>query len=122
MRNVYILMILVCAILAGSSSWMVGEPEGQLPITFDKMLRIKGPPGEVLYVVEGKDHGLESLSTVITVTQPGSGAPPHKHKCEEVHILTKGKVQYTVGGIIYCRRPLRVENTSRHHSFGYQHR
>jgi hypothetical protein len=63
MRNVYILMILVCAILAGSSSWMVGEPEGQLPITFDKMLRIKGPPGEVLYVVEGKDHGLESLST-----------------------------------------------------------
>ena len=66
-------------------------------ITLDKMLSLDVVPGEVLKIVEGKSHGFESLSLMISETKPGSGAPPHVHKCEEAHVLLDGIVEYKIG-------------------------
>jgi mannose-6-phosphate isomerase-like protein (cupin superfamily) len=42
-------------------------------------------------------HGFDSLSILISETKAGSGAPRHRHKCEEAHDLLKGKAQYVIG-------------------------
>jgi len=61
------------------------------------MLLLEALPGEVLHIVEGKSHGFESLSLMISETKPGSGAPPHAHQCEEAHVLLDGIVEYKIG-------------------------
>jgi quercetin dioxygenase-like cupin family protein len=73
-------------------------------ITIDKMLLLEAVPGEVLHIVEGKSHGFESLSLIISETKPGSGAPPHVHKCEEAHVLLDGIVEYKIGEKTFVAR------------------
>jgi quercetin dioxygenase-like cupin family protein len=66
-------------------------------ITIDKMLSLEAVPSELLHIVEGKSNGFASLTLGISETKPGSGAPPHVHKCEEAHVLLDGTVEYKIG-------------------------
>jgi mannose-6-phosphate isomerase-like protein (cupin superfamily) len=53
--------------------------------------------GEYGYVLEGGNHGFESLSFILTETHPGGGPPLHRHGCEEAHVLLEGSARYLVG-------------------------
>jgi mannose-6-phosphate isomerase-like protein (cupin superfamily) len=53
--------------------------------------------GEDIFLLRGEEHGYDSLSLIMTVTQPGGGPPLHSHECEEMHILESGTVAYIVG-------------------------
>ncbi len=46
---------------------------------------------------EGAPYGFESLSFIITETQPGGGPPLHVHECEEAHVVLEGKATYLLG-------------------------
>lgn len=47
--------------------------------------------------MEGAQYGFQSLSFIITETQPGGGPPLHVHECEEAHVLLEGKASYMIG-------------------------
>jgi mannose-6-phosphate isomerase-like protein (cupin superfamily) len=53
--------------------------------------------GEYGYVLEGGNHGFESLSFILTETHPGGGPPLHRHGCEEAHVLLDGSARYLIG-------------------------
>lgn len=61
-------------------------------------------PGEFGYFVDGKDFGFESLSFVLTNTQPGGGPPLHTHSSEEAHVVTEGEVLYYLDGKRFKRK------------------
>ena len=52
---------------------------------------------EFLWIMEGKRHGFDNLTVVLTHTLPGNGAPLHTHVEEEAHILLDGKMRYFLG-------------------------
>ena len=54
-------------------------------------------PGEFGFIAEGERYGFESLSFIITETQPSGGPPLHTHESEEAHILLEGEVEYVIG-------------------------
>ena len=53
--------------------------------------------GEDIFILRGDEHGYDSLSLIMTETQPHGGPPLHSHECEEMHILESGTVAYIVG-------------------------
>ncbi len=55
-------------------------------------------PGEFGHIAEGKDYGFESLSFILTNTQPNGGPPLHVHETEEAHVLHDGSILYTMNG------------------------
>ena len=72
--------------------------ENSLLISQKEMITLEAAPGETLHIVDGKAHGFESLALAISDTAPGKGAPPHRHKCEEAHVVLEGTVAYEIGG------------------------
>jgi mannose-6-phosphate isomerase-like protein (cupin superfamily) len=54
--------------------------------------------GETVRALEGREFGFESLSFAVTHTLPGAGAPPHRHRVEEAHIVLSGTLEYEIGG------------------------
>ena len=54
-------------------------------------------PGEFGHAMEGAQYGFQSLSFIITETQPGGGPPLHVHECEEAHVLLEGTATYVLG-------------------------
>lgn len=54
-------------------------------------------PGEFGFIAEGERYGFESLSFIITETQPSGGPPLHVHESEEAHVLLEGEVEYVIG-------------------------
>ena len=54
-------------------------------------------PGEAGYFAFGKQYGFESMSFIITETQPQGGPPLHTHAAEEAHILLSGSMDYIIG-------------------------
>lgn len=54
-------------------------------------------PGEFGFIAEGERFGFESLSFIITETQPSGGPPLHVHESEEAHVLLEGEVEYVIG-------------------------
>ena len=48
-------------------------------------------PGEFGHAMEGAPYGFESLSFIITETQPGGGPPLHVRESEEAHVVLEGK-------------------------------
>jgi mannose-6-phosphate isomerase-like protein (cupin superfamily) len=54
-------------------------------------------PGEFGHIAEGKDYGFNSLSFIMTSTQPNGGPPLHTHESEEAHILHEGSILYMMG-------------------------
>src|SRR6266446_1479365 len=63
----------------------------------NQMISFYDVPGEFGHVMEGAQYGFESLSFIITETQPGGGPPLHVHECEEAHVLLEGKATYMIG-------------------------
>jgi mannose-6-phosphate isomerase-like protein (cupin superfamily) len=54
-------------------------------------------PGEFGHAMEGAQYGFQSLSFIITETEPGGGPPLHVHECEEAHVLLEGTATYVLG-------------------------
>ena len=61
-------------------------------------------PGEFGFIAEGERYGFESLSFIITETQPSGGPPLHTHESEEAHILLEGEVEYVIGDRRFAAR------------------
>lgn len=61
------------------------------------MISFYDVPGEFGDAREGAPYGFQSLSLIITETQPGGGPPLHIHESEEAHVLLEGKVSYVIG-------------------------
>src|SRR5437870_5695167 len=57
----------------------------------NQMIGFYDVPGEFGHAMEGAQYGFESLSFIITETQPGGGPPLHVHESEEAHVLLEGK-------------------------------
>jgi mannose-6-phosphate isomerase-like protein (cupin superfamily) len=66
-------------------------------ISMDELESFLIEPGESGYIMEGKHHGFENSSAIITTTSPGGGPRWHIHTCEEVHILLEGHMRYAIG-------------------------
>lgn len=70
-------------------------------ITTADMHKVDVGGGEVVYQAEGKNHGMQDVSVVITETQPGGGPPLHYHPTEEAHVVLNGKVTYFIDDSIF---------------------
>lgn len=70
-------------------------------ISQDKMKKIVVGGGETVYQAEGKNHGMNSMSFVITETERGGGPPMHVHPVEEAHVVLSGKVKYTINDSVF---------------------
>ena len=60
----------------------------------DQMISFYDVPGEFGHAMEGAPYGFESLSFIITETQPGGGPPLHVHESEEAHVVLEGKATW----------------------------
>ncbi len=67
-------------------------------IQLQNMPSFYGNPGEFGYILEGSNYGFDSLSFILTNTQPNYGPRVHVHDHEEAHILLEGEVLYYIGG------------------------
>lgn len=65
------------------------------------MKKIDVGNGETVYQAEGKNHSMQSMSFVITETQPGGGPPLHFHPTEEAHVVLNGTVTYFISDSIF---------------------
>lgn len=66
-------------------------------VKLENMTSFYDVPGEAGYFMNGADHGFESLSFIMTETQPGGGPPLHTHETEEAHVIYHGRMAYVVG-------------------------
>ena len=66
-------------------------------IKLENMISFYDVPGEAGYLMGGADHGFESLSFILTETQPRGGPPLHTHETEEAHVIFHGRMGYVVG-------------------------
>lgn len=64
---------------------------------FEQLTTFYDVPGEFGYFMLGAEYGFESLSVIVTETQPQGGPPLHTHSVEEAHILLSGEVAYVIG-------------------------
>jgi mannose-6-phosphate isomerase-like protein (cupin superfamily) len=64
---------------------------------------LRRPGGVRLHRGRGA-FGFESLSFIITETQPSGGPPLHTHESEEAHILLEGEVEYVIGDQRFAAR------------------
>lgn len=69
--------------------------------TIADMKKIAVGDGETVYQAEGKNHGINSMSFVITETAPGGGPPLHVHPTEEAHVVLSGTVTYFIDDSIF---------------------
>lgn len=86
---------------AEKGSWMRAPEKPPNPsdyvIKLIHMRTFYDVPGEYGHVVEGHEHGFQSLSFILTETHPGGGPPLHTHDTEEAHVLLCGSVSYVIG-------------------------
>jgi mannose-6-phosphate isomerase-like protein (cupin superfamily) len=66
-------------------------------VKLENMSSFYDVPGEAGYFIDGADHGFESLSFIMTETQPRGGPPLHTHETEEAHVIYHGRMAYVVG-------------------------
>lgn len=64
---------------------------------FEQLTSFYDVPGEFGYFMPGAEYGFESLSIIVTETQPQGGPPLHTHSVEEAHVLLSGEVEYVIG-------------------------
>lgn len=66
-------------------------------VRLSEMAAIEAGEGERIHLLNGHEHGFESLSFILTETAPGGGPPLHTHESEEAHVLTSGTMSYIIG-------------------------
>lgn len=64
---------------------------------FDQLDEAYRAPGEYTHRLEGEKYGFESLSFILTDTQPNGGPNLHVHEFEEAHVLLEGTAKYQMG-------------------------
>jgi mannose-6-phosphate isomerase-like protein (cupin superfamily) len=64
---------------------------------FDQLDEAYRAPGEYTHRLDGEKYGFDSLSFIITDTQPNGGPNLHVHDFEEAHILLEGTAKYQMG-------------------------
>lgn len=69
--------------------------------TLADMHKIEVGNGETVYQAEGKNIDMETMSFVITETQPGGGPPLHIHPTEEAHVVLSGTVKYFIADSVF---------------------
>lgn len=67
-------------------------------IKLEQMGSFYDVPGEAGSFLEGENYGFESLSVIMTETQPHGGPPLHTHDTEEAHVVFRGRTAYFIGG------------------------
>jgi mannose-6-phosphate isomerase-like protein (cupin superfamily) len=87
---------LVLAHEAGHASSSAPEASDYV-VKLSEMTAIEAGKGERIHLLNGREHGFESLSFILTETAPGGGPPLHTHESEEAHVLTSGTMSYIIG-------------------------
>lgn len=64
---------------------------------FDQLAEGYRSPGEYMHRLDGEKYGFDSLSFIITKTQPNGGPNLHVHEFEEAHVLLEGTARYQMG-------------------------
>jgi mannose-6-phosphate isomerase-like protein (cupin superfamily) len=64
---------------------------------FDQLEEAYRFPGEYTHRLDGETYGFDSLSFIITNTQPNGGPNLHVHDMEEAHVLLEGTAEYRIG-------------------------
>lgn len=64
---------------------------------FDQLEEAYRAPGEYTHRLPGEAYGFESLSFIVTDTQPNGGPNLHVHEFEEAHVLLEGTARYRLG-------------------------
>lgn len=64
---------------------------------FDQLDEAYRAPGEYTHRLDGERYGFDSLSFIVTDTQPNGGPNLHVHEFEEAHILLEGTAKYQMG-------------------------
>lgn len=75
---------------------MTFDPSGNY-FRFDQLDEAYRAPGEYTHRLEGEKYGFDSLSFIITQTQPNGGPNLHVHEFEEAHVLLEGTAKYQIG-------------------------
>ncbi len=56
-----------------------------------------GPKGSFAYVFHGNEHGLSSVSLMMSELHPGDGPPWHRHAYDEVFVVQAGTGRFLIG-------------------------
>jgi mannose-6-phosphate isomerase-like protein (cupin superfamily) len=64
---------------------------------FDQLGEAYRAPGEYTHRLDGEKYGFNSLSFIITQTEPNGGPNLHVHEFEEAHVLLEGTAKYQIG-------------------------
>jgi quercetin dioxygenase-like cupin family protein len=64
----------------------------------DLELGFFNPKDDITRVFQGEEHGVESVSCILSETPPGLGAPSHRHPYPEVFVIHEGHGTFTVEG------------------------
>ena len=97
----YILTIVLFTCLSCGRQDKKPASTGGHVTTLADMKKIVVGDGETVYQAEGKNHGINSMSFVITETAPGGGPPLHVHPTEEAHVVLSGTVTYFINDSIF---------------------
>jgi mannose-6-phosphate isomerase-like protein (cupin superfamily) len=65
--------------------------------SFDQLEEAYRAPGEHTHRLDGETYGFDSLSFIVTKTQPNGGPNLHVHDVEEAHVLLDGRAEYRIG-------------------------
>lgn len=93
-------------LLFAATSLSAHEPAGDAPhpghstdyvMKLEQLEEIDAAPGESIHLMRGDVHGFDSLSLILTDTQPCGGPPIHTHETEEAHVLYEGCAVYLIG-------------------------
>ncbi|MGH8601674.1 MAG: cupin domain-containing protein [Gammaproteobacteria bacterium] len=93
-------------LLLAAASTNAHEPDSAAPhpdhstnyvMKLEQLEHINAAPGESIHLMRGDAHGFDSLSVILTDTQPCGGPPIHTHETEEAHVLYEGCAVYLIG-------------------------
>jgi hypothetical protein len=111
---------LVLAHEAGHASSSAPEASDYV-VKLSEMTAIEAGKGERIHLLNGREHGFESLSFILTETAPGGGPPLHTHESEEAHVLTSGTIHHWRSSL--CRiRAIPPSRTRQHAAHLHQRR
>lgn len=102
MKTIIVVLFLL-ALVGCREQTQEGSPSDGSSYTIElkDMKRIDVGDGEVVYQAEGKRHGMNDMSFVLTETKVGGGPPLHVHPTEEAHVVLNGTVTYFIADSIF---------------------
>jgi quercetin dioxygenase-like cupin family protein len=74
-------------------------------VTHNAVLPRSSLPGIEHSTLAGSDKGLKALSVWRQAIAPGAATPPHRHDCEEVVVVTRGRGELRIGDAVHAFGP-----------------